>query len=471
MSIWSSRGALSAILLATISGAGMQAQSPTQPKPDAYTWNDRAPDARFKADILLVVAHPDDETLATAYLARAIYEQHKKVAVVFGTHGDAGNNDIGPEQAMGMGEIREIEAREAVGSLGITNVWFLPGRDTLSQNVLYSLAHWGHGACLDQLVRIVRLTRPEVILTFLPDFTTGENHADHQAAGVLATEAFDLAGDPSAFSEQISPATHPDENVNMTEGLLPWQPEKIYYFYNPTHDIFTGQGPQYSSKDISPSQHVSYAMLAAKAFAHHRTQGGDHVQQAIDSHTLMTSDDGYVKLVRDDVRLILGKSLVPTGVTDDVFTGVVPDGVPFQRAPGALVDTGRTPSLKIGDPWNFYHVLWQAHGMNHLANVVPPEVTVKVGGTLLIPLIVENPLDTPIQVNFHVQGATGWQVRPVPTTTVAPHHRYYVRVEAGAPATKVSGWQKFEVTAESEGRTIGAVSMRAELSDGWVAPQ
>jgi len=40
-------------------------------------------DERYKADILLVVAHPDDEGGATPYLARAIYDEHKRVAVVF----------------------------------------------------------------------------------------------------------------------------------------------------------------------------------------------------------------------------------------------------------------------------------------------------------------------------------------------------------------------------------------------------
>lgn len=459
-------------LLAALSWNTMQSQTPAaQTRPDAYTWNDRAQDPRFKADILLVVAHPDDEVLATAYLARAIYDEHKTVAVVYGTHGDAGNNDIGPEQAMAMGDIREIEAREAEGSLGIRNVWFLPGRDTLSQDVLYSLAHWGHGACLDQLVRIVRLTRPEVILTFLPDFTTGENHADHQAAGVLATEAFDLAGDPSVFSEQVSPATHPDQNVNLTQGLRPWQPEKIYYFYNPTHDIFAGQGPQYSSADISPSQHVSYGTLAAESFAHHRTQGGDRVQRAIDAHTLENSTDGYVKLATDNVRLIFGKSLVPSGVTDDVFTGVVRDGIPFRKAPGVSMDENSQPSMSIGDPWNYYHVLWQAHGLDHLANVVVPEISVKVGGTLGIPLIIENPLDHAISVNFHVQSPDGWQVRPMAEISIEPHTRYFARVLADAPATKLAGWQNFTVTADADGKAIGTVPMRAELSTGWVAPE
>ena len=110
-----------------------------------------------------------------------------------------------------LGDIRQIEGRRAVGRLGITNVFFLGGHDTASQDVLNSLEHCGHGRCLDELVRIIRITRPAVILTWLPDLTTGENHADHQSSGVLATEAFDLAGDPTVFSEQVSPATEPGQ--------------------------------------------------------------------------------------------------------------------------------------------------------------------------------------------------------------------------------------------------------------------
>src|SRR6267142_7291660 len=34
----------------------------------------KGPDERFKADILVVVAHPDDEGAVTPYLARAIYD-------------------------------------------------------------------------------------------------------------------------------------------------------------------------------------------------------------------------------------------------------------------------------------------------------------------------------------------------------------------------------------------------------------
>jgi hypothetical protein len=37
----------------------------------------------------------------------------------------------------------------------------------------------------------------------MPGFFVGENHGDHQAAGVLATEAFDSAGDPTVFRRSL----------------------------------------------------------------------------------------------------------------------------------------------------------------------------------------------------------------------------------------------------------------------------
>src|SRR5580704_8556202 len=140
-------------------------------------------DERFKVDILVVVAHPDDEGAVTPYLARAIYDLHKKVAVVYGTRGGSGANEYGREHGPAMANIREMEARQACARLDITNVWFLDGKDTASQDVLNSLASWGHGENLEKLVELVRLTRPEIIMTWLPGVFIGENHGDHQAAG------------------------------------------------------------------------------------------------------------------------------------------------------------------------------------------------------------------------------------------------------------------------------------------------
>src|ERR1700731_2379332 len=247
-----------ALLMAALRGGAQEAKT----LPSA--------DERYKADILLVVAHPDDEGAATPYLARAL-DEGKHVAVAFGTHGSSGANEAGSEQAAAWGAIREIEARRALGTLGITNVWFLGGKDTASQDVLQSLANWDHGAALEQLVRLVRLTRPEVVLTFLPGTFIGEDHGDHQASGVLATEAFDMSGDPVAFPEQLAGATKRLEP--LLDNLRPWQPKKLYYFADADkEDIFRGLGPAYSVKELSKSNKHAYWRIALDGFLAHETQ-------------------------------------------------------------------------------------------------------------------------------------------------------------------------------------------------------
>jgi hypothetical protein len=39
------------------------------------------PADRYRADILIVVYHPGDEMMVTGYLARVLYDEHKRVAV------------------------------------------------------------------------------------------------------------------------------------------------------------------------------------------------------------------------------------------------------------------------------------------------------------------------------------------------------------------------------------------------------
>lgn len=444
-----------------------QESNASSPK-DAYLANNRQPDARYKTDVLVVVAHPDDEVMAAAYVARLI-DQGKRVTLVWTTRGDGGTNDSGPEQAAAMGDVREVEGIRAATRLGVTNIWNLGGPDTPTQNPLESLETCNHGRCLDRLVRIVRLTRPSVILTWLPVGVTGENHGDHQASGIMATEAFDLAGDPTAFPEQVTPAREPNQNMNRLEGLRVWQPQKIYYFSNPTHtEFFKGEGPEYSAADISPSRHVSYGQIAAEEFAAHRSQGGGKVEQALLAH----QSDALEHPIpfNEPTRFILGKSLVSSTPSDDVFAGIVPTGIPFHRAPGYESPAISSPIFHMGSPWYFYKAFWQAHGIEHLTNLVPAEVTIPVAGSLNIPLIVDNPLDKNIAVTFKVQAPPGWTVTPVEDASVEPHSQYFLRVHVTAPATRLDGWQEFAVTAVSDGKSIGKVTLRVELAN-WALPQ
>src|SRR2546423_5987292 len=192
--------------------ATLRAQSQTAPPVPE-------PDTRYKVDILVVVGHPDDDVEVAAYMAKLIEQQHKRVAVVYATRGNSGGNAAGPEQSNALADVREMEARHSLATYGITNAWFLHGSDTPGGDVLHSLEAWGHGKALDEVVRLVRITRPEVIFTWLPDYVVGENHDDHQASAVLATEAFDLAANAVVFPEQLEAPRNRLSISNYGEGL------------------------------------------------------------------------------------------------------------------------------------------------------------------------------------------------------------------------------------------------------------
>ncbi len=350
------------------------------------------PDPRFKVDILLIIAHPDDESAVSSYLAQAIFDQGKQVAVVYGTRGDGGGNDAGPEQAAALGAVRETEGRKALATLGIDRVWFLDGKDTPSQDVLQSLETWHHGDALERTVRLIRLTRPDVILTWLPQFVVGENHGDHQAAGVIATEAFDLAGDPTAYPSQVAPARNRSGIGNLTEGLTVWQPKKLYYFSDRA-DVapFRNRGPVYPSTAVSPSRKAPYYQFTAKLLAEHRTQGSRVADSAV-----RTGDyKAFLETQRDfsgttDIQLVFGKSHVGGSAASDVLSGVTPGPIGFRR-PG---DRGATAlagvTVELGGPWSFYRAFWRKHDLDEIGDLFPPELGVNPGSEVRLPLRVTN---------------------------------------------------------------------------------
>ena len=426
-----------------------------------------AADQRYKADILLVVAHPDDEGAATPYLARAL-DEGKQVAVVFGTHGSSGANEAGSEQAAALGAIREIEARRALATLGITNVWFLGGKDTATQDVLQSLANWDHGAALEQLVRLVRLTRPDVILTFFPGTFVGEDHGDHQAAGVLAAEAFDTAGDPAVLPEQLAAPMRRLEP--FLENLRPWQPKKIYYFPDATNDeMFRGKGPEYSVKDVSKSAKQLYWRLALESFRAHQTQAKSY----LDSLGKLSDAELERKAVADGwgdaQRFVLGKSLVGGDTTGDIFQNIKPEAIPFVRP--TISPKPEPPGLyvELAGPWSFYDDFRRAHGLTHLWHPEPPEIALQAGTTLVIPLWLRNETRGPKEVTLIADLPTGWKLQSgAGKFVVAAKQVAAGRVEIELPQWDDTAHGKQElrevtVRAESNGQSIGAAKLRVEL--------
>ena len=449
------------------------AAAPSAAQPVAQTV--KGPDDRMKADILLVVAHPDDEGGATPYLARAIFDEHKRVAVVYTTRGGSGGNDYSREHGPALADIREQEARRACAMMGIENVWFLQGKDTASQNVLNSLGNWGHGANLEELVRIVRLTRPEVIITWLPGVFVGEDHGDHQAAGVLATEAFDSANDPTAFPSQIAGASKRLELY--LENLGPWQPKRIYYFSDADdQNQFAGTGPAYSVKEISPAKKKPYWVLALLAGAPHLTQFAEAAALS------KMSDEQLAKFVEDPnnmfwpepMVLTFGKSVTALSAVAPIFAGEATVKQTAASANSSRTVAEGASAVSLAGPWAYYREFRRAHKLENLPLPAEgPEIAVKPGSVLQIPYTLKHSATGSQEFNVKVAAPAGWTVASGAGLLRLPQEestalQVEVKTPEG-PATSVPA--PVEITVEQNGQALGTVRLLVKLKTSGVLPQ
>ena len=147
---------------------------------------------------------------------------------MYGTRGNSGGNAAGPGAVQGSRRTSAKWRRDTpsprMESLTLGSCMALTPRRRTS---FTRLRAWGHGQALGGVVRLFRITRPEVILTWMPNYVVGENHDDHQAAGVIATEAFDLAGQSAGFSGTGRSRRDRLSINNYGEGLRTWHPKKI----------------------------------------------------------------------------------------------------------------------------------------------------------------------------------------------------------------------------------------------------
>jgi LmbE family N-acetylglucosaminyl deacetylase len=424
-------------------------------------------DERLRSDVLLVVAHPDDESGVSAYLAQLL-DQGKRVSAVYLTHGEAGHNNMGRERGPSLGLAREMELRHAMTQLGVQNVWFLDGKDTPSQDVLQSLANWHHGTCLEGVVRIIRLTRPYVIMTYLPGVFIGENHGDHQAAGVIATEAFDIAGDSAVFPSQLAQPRHINET--LLEGLEPWQPQKLYFFSDASDDSrIKGKGPSYPTTGVSPSKNKPYWRISMDTFRFHLTQYRTYIEKLGSM-----SDEQLEKVAGADqdgwatpVELVFGKSLVGGTVTGDVFEGVQAQPPTFEKpiAPNTKERTGL--SVEIGGPWAFYDEFRPAHDLADLPRAEVSEIAVAAGTTLQLPLILRNDDKTPVELTVSATLPEGWALKsPLPHYKLAAGDVFPIQVELTTPPKKSDQVSEIVCHAYSGLHEIGTVRVRVSLRSG-----
>jgi LmbE family N-acetylglucosaminyl deacetylase len=124
-----------------------------------------------------------------------------------------------PENRARLGEIRAEELRLAIDRLGPIGSRRLGYRDsgmmgTPQNDRAGNLWTADLDEAAGRLVRIVRELRPQVIVSY--NHFGGYGHPDHIRAARLAVLAFERAGDPAWYPEQLS------------DGLVPWRPLKRY---------------------------------------------------------------------------------------------------------------------------------------------------------------------------------------------------------------------------------------------------
>lgn len=171
--------------------------------------------------LMVVHAHPDDESSKGAATTAKYVAEGVDVLVVTCTGGERGsvlNPKLDrPDVWADIAEIRRAEMDAARAILGIEQAWLgfvdsgLPEGDPLPPLPEGCFALQDVEVAAGPLVRLMREFRPQVVTTY--DEEGGYPHPDHIMCHRVSVAAFDAAGDPERYPELGEP----------------WQPLKLYY--------------------------------------------------------------------------------------------------------------------------------------------------------------------------------------------------------------------------------------------------
>ena len=204
--------------------------------------------------VLIIGAHPDDEdTQVIAWLSRG---RQVETAYLSLTRGDGGQNAIGNELGEALGVIRTEEllaARRIDGGKQFFTRAFDYG---FSKNAEEAFTQWPHDSLLRDVMTVVRAFKPHVIISVFTG-TRRDGHGQHQAAGILAREAYDWSGDTARVPR------------SATGGFGAWTVSKFYRGASFRRDSAT---ISMNVGEYDPVLGRSYAEIAAISRSQHRSQ-------------------------------------------------------------------------------------------------------------------------------------------------------------------------------------------------------
>src|SRR5262245_48279965 len=252
---------LAASSLVVLAAAVGRAQQPFAPNGGAIDLAENVRGLGTTTRVLMIGAHPDDEdTQLIAWLAKG---RHVETAYLSLTRGDGGQNLIGNELGTQLGVIRTEELLAARRIDGGRQYFTRAFDFGFSKSANEALQHWGKDEILKDVVTAVRSFKPHVIVSMFSG-TPKDGHGHHQAAGILAREAYDIAGDATKMP------------ASATGGLAPWTPLKFYrgaWAAANTDSILRINVGEY---DVMLGR--SYAEIAAESRSQHKSQAFGSLQ-------------------------------------------------------------------------------------------------------------------------------------------------------------------------------------------------
>jgi len=251
--------------------------------------------------MLLLLAHPDDETFGPAGTIAKYADEGADVHLATATRGEAGMVGDPPiTDRAHLGEVRADELSAAAEILGIRTVSFLGFPDG-------RLADTPRDRIVEEAVLQIRMRRPQVLISFGPEGVS--RHPDHVVMCSVALQAFDAAADPGLFPGQFA------------GSISPWAPGKLYQF-EIAQDILDEWGvplagvPQDSLTTIVDTSR--YVERKIRAFYAHRTQAKDY--------TRILSREGYREFCRRETYVLARSRIPPHPFPEtDLFAGIPPE--------------------------------------------------------------------------------------------------------------------------------------------------
>ncbi|MFE9724491.1 N-acetyl-1-D-myo-inositol-2-amino-2-deoxy-alpha-D-glucopyranoside deacetylase [Streptomyces sp. NPDC005794] len=295
--------------------------------------------------LLLVHAHPDDESINNGATMARYAAEGAHVALVTCTLGEEGEvippdlAHLAADREGGLGDHRIGELAAAMRELGVTDHRFLGGPGRFRDSGMMGTeqnhrpgAFWA--ADLDEaaghLVRVIRSLRPQVLVTYDPD--GGYGHPDHIQAHRVAMRAAQLAADPAYDAGAEAPHTVAKIYWNRVPRSV--AEEAFARLRDTAPDAFPGiaaiddvPGVVDDAEITTEIDGTAYAAAKTAAMRAHATQ------IAVDGPFFALSNDlGQPVLTTEYYELVRGLPGGGHGVREyDLFAGV-PDAAP---APGA----------------------------------------------------------------------------------------------------------------------------------------